>query len=80
MKLLQFLFTAILILWLIRLLLRVIFPVVVRSAFGKMQDQGQNSQNRRPEGSISIDYMPPQDKKKGNADKLGEFVDYEEVK
>ena len=39
----------------------------------------QQENRRRPEGSISIDYMPPKPKS-GNADKLGDFVDYEEVK
>ena len=41
--------------------------------------QAQPQQRKKPEGSISIDYMPPQEKK-GNADKLGDFVDYEELK
>ena len=50
-----------------------------------MQQQQQPGQNRqqqpsaKPEGSISIDYVPPQPKQ-GNADKLGDFVEYEEVK
>lgn len=48
-----------------------------------MQNQTTNQQqqnySRKPEGSISIDYMPKKEKK-GNADKLGDFVDYEEVK
>lgn len=48
----------------------------------KMQQQasGQAQQPRRkPEGSISIDYMPPKPDQ-GKTDKLGDFVDYEEVK
>lgn len=60
--------------------------MVLRRMFGKMQqqaEQGSNAysqpRNKRPDGSISIDYMPPQPKT-GNADKLGDFVDYEEVK
>ena len=48
-----------------------------------MQNQASGNQSQqksaRPEGSISIDYMPKKEKK-GNADKLGDFVDYEEVK
>lgn len=48
-----------------------------------MQNQATNNQQQnyssKPEGSISIDYMPKKEKK-GNADKLGDFVDYEEVK
>ena len=48
----------------------------------KMQSQatGQQQQRRqRPEGSISIDYMPPRPDQ-SKTDKLGDFVDYEEVK
>jgi len=49
----------------------------------KMQSQatGQQQQQRRskPEGSISIDYMPPRPDQ-SKTDKLGDFVDYEEVK
>lgn len=41
--------------------------------------QQQNYKSAKPEGAISIDYMPKSEKK-GNADKLGDFVDYEEVK
>ena len=73
------------ILWVIRVLLRLVFPLVLKSVFGKMQQQQQPGQKRqqqqssKPEGSISIDYVPPQPKQ-GNADKLGDFVEYEEVK
>ncbi|WP_343531068.1 DUF4834 family protein [Pedobacter sp.] len=79
---LNFLLIAIIVLWVIRLLVRMIFPAVIRNAFGNMQNQAQQQQQRprRPEGTISIDYMPQKEKKKGNADKLGDFVDYEEVK
>lgn len=45
----------------------------------RANEKQQNYQSAKPEGSISIDYMPKKDKK-GNADKLGDFVDYEEVK
>lgn len=48
-----------------------------------MQSQatGQQQQQRRqkPEGSISIDYMPPKPDQ-SKTDKLGDFVDYEEIK
>lgn len=83
MGIIKFLFITILVLWLIRVLLRLVFPLVLKSVFGKMQQQsenaGQQQKSRKPEGSISIDYVPPQPKH-GNADKLGDFVDYEEVK
>jgi len=88
MGLIKFLFFTILILWIIRLLLKLVFPLVVKSIFGKMQQssgyagqqqQQQQRHSNKPEGSLSIDYVPPQPKQ-GNADKLGDFVDYEEVK
>lgn len=47
-----------------------------------MQNQAAANQQQhpsKPEGSMSIDYMPKKEKK-GNTDKLGDFVDYEEVK
>jgi hypothetical protein len=85
MGLIKFIFITIMVLWLIRLLIRLIFPLVLKNMFSKMQqtaaDPGQQQQQRRraPEGSVNIDYVPPQ-AKKGNADKLGDFVEYEEVK
>jgi len=84
MGIIKFLFITILILWVIRVLLRLVFPMVLKSVFGKMQEQqaqqnGQQQRSSKPEGSISIDYVPPQPKH-GNADKLGDFVEYEEVK
>lgn len=85
MGFLKFIMITILVLWLIRMIIRLVFPLMLRNIFGKMQQQahhgGGHSQQRpqKPEGSISIDYMPPQPKP-GNPDKLGDFVDYEEVK
>lgn len=85
MGIIKFLFITILILWIIRVLLRLVFPLVLKSVFGKMQQQENQragrpqQQPRKPEGAISIDYVPPQPKH-GNADKLGDFVEYEEVK
>lgn len=83
MILLEFLFITIIVLWIIRILVRLIFPVALRSMVGNMQQQAANAQQQqrqsRAEGSISIDYIPKKEKK-GNADKLGDFVDYEEVK
>ena len=84
--LLEFIIISILVLWVIRGLFRVIFPMILRSVFGNAQNQATGNQSQqyqqkstRPEGAISIDYMPKKEKK-GNADKLGDFVDYEEVK
>lgn len=81
MGLLKFIFITIMVLWVIRLLVRLLLPNIIRSAFNVNPQGQQQTQQRqpKPEGTISI-LNVPQKEKKGNADKLGEFVDYEEVK
>jgi hypothetical protein len=89
MGLLKFIMITIFVIWVIRIILRLVFPMVLKSIFGKMQRQASGGaaagrgpayqENPKPEGAISIEYMPPQPKK-GNADKLGDFVEYEELK
>ncbi|WP_421941632.1 DUF4834 family protein [Pedobacter sp.] len=83
MALIKFIFITILVLWLIRMLIRLILPMLFNNLASKMQQQatGQQYQQKRqkPEGSISIDYMPPKPDQ-GKTDKLGDFVDYEEIK
>jgi len=83
MGLIKFIFIAILVLWIIRMLIRLILPMLFNNLASKMQSQagGNQQQQRRtkPEGSISIDYMPPKPNQ-GKTDKLGDFVDYEEIK
>lgn len=65
------------------MLIRLILPMLFNNLASKMQQQatGQGQQQRRskPEGAISIDYMPPKPDQ-SKTDKLGDFVDYEEVK
>ena len=83
MGIIKFLIIAIIVLWVIRLLMRIIFPMVIKNAFSKMQNQAAGQQQQRPsrpEGTISIDHMPKKEKRQGNSDNLGDFVDYEEVK
>lgn len=82
MGVIKFILVTLLIIYIIRIILRLVFPMVLRKMFSKVQQQAQNQEkqrNQKPEGSISIDYMPPQ-AKTGKTDKLGDFVDYEEVK
>lgn len=82
MAFLKFIFIAILVLWVIRLLIRLLLPMLFNNLASKMQQQAtgqtQNQRKSKPEGSVSIDYMPPP--QTGKTDKLGDFVDYEEVK
>jgi hypothetical protein len=83
MGLIKFIFIAILVLWIIRMLIRLILPMLFNNLASKMQSQASGSQQQqrrtKPEGSISIDYMPPKPDQ-GKTDKLGDFVDYEEIK
>ncbi|MCZ4242945.1 DUF4834 family protein [Pedobacter punctiformis] len=84
MQLIKFIIIAIMVLWVIRVLIRLLLPMLFNNLASKMQQQatgGQQSQQRRskPEGSISIDYMPPKPDQ-SKTDKLGDFVDYEEIK
>jgi hypothetical protein len=82
MAFLKFIFIAILVLWVIRVLIRLLLPMLFNNLVGKMQQQAggqpQYQKKSKPEGSVSIDFMPP--KQTGKTDKLGDFVDYEEVK
>jgi len=78
----KFIVVSFLVLYIIRIILRLVFPMVLKSLFSKVQQQAQNQSRpapEKPEGSISIDYVPPT-AKTGKTDKLGDFVDYEEIK
>lgn len=82
MGIIKFILITLLIFYILRVILRLVFPMVLRSMFAKVQQQARNQSEQhsaKPEGAISIDYMPPKTKT-GKADKLGDFVDYEELK
>ncbi len=86
MALLKFLFITICILWLIKMIVRLLLPLLFQKIVNKAQDQVNNqyrqprNPNRQPAGKISIDYIPPKDKEARAADKAGDFVDFEEIK
>ncbi|HVS92328.1 MAG TPA: hypothetical protein VHE59_09865 [Mucilaginibacter sp.] len=80
MELIRFLFIAILVLYIIRALIRLVLPMLFQSVVNKAQ-QGQQQQYRNqrpPEGKVKVDYIP--EKKQSVPDSEGEFVDYEEIK
>jgi len=86
MGIIKFILITILVLYLIRVIIRLILPMVfvkmANKVFQKAQTQaGAQAQQAtsKEEGAISIDYVPPQ-AKTGKTDKLGDFVDYEEIK
>jgi hypothetical protein len=84
MGLLRFLFIAIFILWVLRLIARLLMPFLFQQVVKKAQQQagGQSHQqeSRKPEGTIHVDYIPPERKEPVPSDKGGDFVDYEEIK
>ncbi|MBC7913772.1 MAG: DUF4834 family protein [Pyrinomonadaceae bacterium] len=85
MTLLKFLLISILVLWLIRMIARLLLPVLFKKMVNKAQEHvnkqsGQQRQQSRPVGKIHVDYVPPKDKEARAADKAGDFIDFEEVK
>jgi hypothetical protein len=81
MLLLRFLFIAILIMYIIRALVRLLLPMLFQGMVNKAQQQGQQQQYRaqkQPEGKVKVDYIP--ENKSSVPDSAGDFVDYEEIK
>jgi len=88
MEFLSFLITAILVIYIVRALARILLPMLFQSVINKAQQQHQQSAGRQQNyssnantntGRIKVDYKPAQ--KKGTIpDSEGDFVDYEEVK
>jgi type II secretory pathway pseudopilin PulG len=86
-EILSFLVTAILILYIIKVLARILMPMFFQSVVNKAQQQQQNYQQNQQQnyksnaqpGKIKVEYIP--ENKKGTIpDSEGEFVNYEEVK
>ncbi len=82
MALLKILFITICVLWLLRMVARLLLPMFFHKMMAKAQNQAnqryQQRHNQAPDGRIRVDYMPP--KEKNPRDDAGDFVDYEEVK
>lgn len=86
MLLIRFLIISICILYMLRMLGRLLLPAIFRGVINKTQAQQSNptqnrSADRRPkEGTVKVDYIPPNVYKSAVPDSEGEFVKYEEVK
>jgi hypothetical protein len=90
MGLIRFLIIAISIIYIIRILARIFLPFLFKKAVNKMQEKMNQQQGgyqqpnsgapKKPEGTISVDFVPPAPKKKPKLDQAGDFVDYEELK
>ena len=81
-SLLRFLFIVISVLWLLKVVVRLLLPFLFQQVVNKSRQQAGSSQQnyRRPEGSIHVDYIPPHAKEPTPSDKAGDFIDYEEIK
>jgi hypothetical protein len=80
MAFIRFLFIAILILYIIRSIVRLLLPMLFQSVVNKAQEgqQQQYRSQRPPEGKVKVDYIP--EKKSSIPDSEGDFIDYEELK
>lgn len=94
MGFLKFLFIAIAILTLLRMVVNRLLPWLLRRFARKMQERAfgaqhqntnyQSSQKRsrrtqKQEGKINIDFIPPESETPPGAKSAGEFIDFEEI-
>jgi len=84
MELIDFLLVVIAVLYVIRLIARIVLPRIFQNLMNKAQQQQQNHQqnytrNTNTTGKIKVDYIPQTPKSK-IPDSEGDFVDYEEIK
>jgi hypothetical protein len=84
MGLLKFLLITILVLYLVRLAVRLLLPMLFGHLVNKAQQQAGQYRHRqepgRSQGTLHVDYVPPKDKEARAADKAGDFIDFEEIK
>ena len=68
-------------------LFRFVIPYLLKRFVNRMQKKifnqnndnfQQQQRNTKKKGEISIDFIPP--KSNSNTDKVGEYIDYEEIK
>lgn len=83
MEFLDFLFFAIIGIYIIRSLIRILLPIIFQNVINKAQQQQQHTRqdynNNTQQGKVKVDYMPKP--KKGSVpDSEGDFIDYEEIK
>ena len=84
MALLKFLFITICVLWLLKMVARILLPILFQKMVRKVQNHAtqqyqQQQQQPRPDGKVKIDFVPPRPKDE-KINKAGDFVEYEEVK
>jgi len=84
MELLEFLIITIIILYIIRMLVRIVMPMLFQKVMNSAQQHQQTAQQNytrstKAAGGVKVDYIPQQQKGK-IPDSEGDFVDYEEIK
>jgi hypothetical protein len=84
MGFLRILLILILLYYLVRIIMRYLVPLLFGSYVNrKMNDfsdpfsRHQKTSERKKEGEVTVDYKPPEDKKRKDR---GEYIDYEEIK
>jgi len=78
-ELLDFLVIIIAVLYLIRVVVRMLLPMLFQKVMNKAQQHQQNyTSTKKPEG-VKVDYIPQTPKSK-IPDSEGDFIDYEEIK
>ena len=77
MTFLKVIIIAIGIYYLLKLLVRIIFPFWMQKTFDKMNNESQ-SQQKRKEGEVIID-KKPDNKANPNKKNIGDYVDFEDV-
>jgi hypothetical protein len=94
MEFLDFLFVCVVLFYILRIVFRLVMPMVFQKVMNQAQQQQSRQQYRSTENQrtnytqtntsqteIKVDYVPPRDKSKGSVpDSEGDFVDFEEVK
>lgn len=81
----RFFFIVIIIYVIFRLLIRYVFPFIVKRYLKRFQNNfyEQNphlkNQQQKKEGEVNIEHDPSKNSKKKGNDDIGEYVDYEEV-
>ena len=66
----------------------IFLPFLFKKAVHKMKEKMSQQQQayqqtnnpEKPEGTLSVDFVPPTPKKKPKLDQAGDFVDYEDLK
>lgn len=80
MAFLKFIIIAVGVYYLLKLIIRAMFPFLVQKTFDKMQKEAQRQQQDqvKKEGEVTID-KNPNSKSNPNKKDVGDYVDFEEV-